>query len=49
MYKENDNIYNNLCGCLCNKCFLSLCFGSKYKSVPTFDDDQDDEAQLVDI
>ena len=40
MFKGNESIYNNLCGCLCNKCCINCIYGSRYEAVQTLDDDE---------
>lgn len=41
LFKENESLYNGLCGCLCNKCCFSCIYGSKYKPIATMDEDED--------
>ena len=48
VFKENELIYNNLCGCLCDKCCINCIYGLRYKPVENLDDDDDDDEQQQD-
>eukprot|EP01084_Bolivina_argentea_P125246 221930_1 len=47
MFKSNQLIYDNLCGCLCRTCCISLCFGSQYTRIPRNDHDDDSGNVLI--
>lgn len=42
MFKENNLLYNGVCGALCDKCCIECIYGSEYESVETMTSDTDD-------
>eukprot|EP01084_Bolivina_argentea_P075148 136247_1 len=41
MFQSNVELYNNLCGCFCDRVCGKCCFGSKYQQVETTDEEDE--------